>query len=423
MRKLLIAILLTGTAEISFAQSGQGDCASAAEMTGLTLSIGTVKGRGNVLEISGNALGNRDYFTEEHNTAWVAFRAPENADLSFTIAPKNAGEDWDFLLFPDDKSGCSAIAEKKIRPVRTNLARNDAKTSGITGLGFDAMNDFVPAGVNPNMSSYYTVAAGQNLILAVDINQAAISGFDLTINYRTPPAPPREETALEESPAPAAGFEFVDMTETVIPAETVKMNFEVLLEGSEKPVECDAEIVGVQWESGELKFAKTSSFTADIPKDQWFFVNVKKHGYTFGTEKIKAGAELNGTTQKLYVSKLKAGNQMVLKEIVFRENTTHLLPSSVNALDQLIAFMNDNPTARIKIKGHVNAPGLDNDGKVKKFSLKRAEQIKTYLVDAGVDSKRIEVIGLGNEQMIYRNPSNYEEEKANRRVEVEILSF
>ena len=129
------------------------------------------------------------------------------------------------------------------------------------------------------------------------------------------------------------------------------------------------------------------------------------------------------TDQIIYISEVKKGNHIILKEIVFRENTTHLLPSSINALEQLINFMNEYPTAEIEIQGHVNAPGFDNDGKVKRFSLKRAEQIKEYLVGAEIEGRRIKVAGMGNEFMIYPNPKSYDEEKANRRVEIEILSF
>jgi outer membrane protein OmpA-like peptidoglycan-associated protein len=110
-----------------------------------------------------------------------------------------------------------------------------------------------------------------------------------------------------------------------------------------------------------------------------------------------------------------------LPDINFKENTTHLLTSSINALRQINDFMVKNPKAVIEIRGHVNAPGYDNEGKVKRFSEKRAEEVKNFLVGMGIDGRRIKTAGMGNEQMLYPNPSNYQQEKANRRVEIVIL--
>lgn len=401
-----------------YAQNESTDCSGALQISGDEIVISKVSGYGKNLEISGNHLGNEMYFTDEHNTVWLRFLSPLNATFTFDIIPANPKEDWDFMLFKAEPTQCADIKSKVLKPVRANLARNDDKNGGITGLSADAVNEFSPAGLHPNMSKSLKVLQGESYILVVDINNPLNAGFKLKLNYVA------DEVIMNEiKPVDASSFEFMDMTEPAVSSEKININFVVLMKGTEKPVECQAEIVGVQWSDENLKFEGKSAFSADIPADNWFFVNVKKEGYTFGTEKFKATPEMAGTTQKIYISEVKEGNTIVLHEIVFRENTTHLLPSSINALEQLITFMNDYPTAKIKICGHVNAPGYDNDGKVKKFSLKRAEQIKVYLVDAGIDGKRMEVEGMGNEFMIYPNPKNYEEEKANRRVEIKILSF
>ena len=419
MKHLVFLILFPISFSFVFSQSPEGDCKNALVVSQDQIVISKVEGHGQVLEISGNQLGNDMYFTDEHNTVWLSFKIPFDAELSFHIVPAVAKDDWDFMLFKAELAQCPEIANKTLKPLRGNLARNDDKNAGVTGLSELAQNEFSPAGVHPNMSKPVNALAKDNFILAVDINEANHNGFKLELHYKKEP-----EIALQEvRPKEASSFEFVDMTEPEPSLEKVKINFEVMMEGTNKPVTCNAEIVGVSWSDDQLKFENKSSFSAEIPIEQWFFVNVKKEGHTFGTEKFKATADLAGSTQKIYINEIKEGNSIVLKEIVFRENTTHLLPSSINALEQLIAFMNEYPTARIEIRGHVNAPEYDNDGKVKKFSLKRAEQIKEYLVDAGIDGKRIEVTGMGNEFMIYPNPKNYEEEKANRRVEIQILSF
>ena len=271
------------------------------------------------------------------------------------------------------------------------------------------------------MSKWIEVEKDQSFILVIDNSLGKNNGFDLEIHVSeiVKEIHIEEEHMVDESD----GFDFVDMTESEVSDEKVSMTFEIKLDSTQELVECHAEVVSTMDDFEKIVFENEHTITVDIPKDKYFYVNVKKDGYTFSAEKFRASENMEGSSQVLHISKMEKGHHIVLKEIVFRENTTHMLPSSINALEQLINFMNEYPTATIEIQGHVNAPGYDNAGRVKKFSLKRAEQIKEYLVDAGVEGKRIEVAGMGNEFMLYPNPQTYDQEKANRRVEIEILSY
>jgi outer membrane protein OmpA-like peptidoglycan-associated protein len=397
------------------AQSDHADCLNALYLKEYDMEVGPLEGYGSELEIFGNRAGDALFITEEHNTVWISFKSPYNAELTFDIVPANIQDDWDFMLFEAGSDFCQAVALKSIKPLRSNLAKNEGKT----GLGADADQDFVPAGSNNNFSRKLEVERNKAYMLLIDIEESSQSGFQLIMHYKEI----QPEILIEEKVAEDGAFDFVDMSEESSNDEVVVMNFQILNKATGEALLCEAHIVGIQWEEEEMRYDSTSSFTAAIPMDKWFYVNVKKPGFTFGTEKFKAARDLEGITQTIYLSEVKKGNKIVLNEIVFRENTTHLLPSSINALEQLIQFMNEYPTAKIEIQGHVNAPGFDNDGKVKKFSLKRAEQIKEYLVAEGIEGRRMEVRGLGNEHMLYPNPSTYDEEKANRRVEIEILSY
>lgn len=417
LEKIVLLFLFAILSVQLFSQKGK-DCSNAIEIID-SYSVNAVKGNGSVVEIAGNELGNPKYFEEEHNSVWLTFKAPYKARLTFGIVPKLVSEDWDFMLFKASKVNCESITNKAIEPVRANLARNDEKKNGVTGLDLMSDKEFVPAGVNPNMSMHLEVEKGDEFILVIDNTGPSESGFDLKLNFKE-----IEEYHIEkEAKIENGGFEFVDMTDEESSSDKIRMNFQVLKEGTEEPVECFVRIVGVMWTDSSLVFDKSSSFSAEIPKNKWFYVNVKKEGYTFSTEKYKATEDLIGSNQKLYITPVEKGSHIVLKEIVFRENTTQLLPTSVNALEQLIDFMKEHPNAEIEVQGHVNAPGMENDGKVRRFSLKRAEQIKDYLVGEGIDGKRIQVAGMGNEFMIYPNPKSYDEEKANRRVEIEILNY
>ena len=396
------------------------DCNTALKLEGNSIVVKSVDGPGKVLEIKGFELGNKQYFTEEHNTVWISYTVTNPGDLSFDIIPEKEIDDWDFMVFKVNGTNCADIPSQRIKPVRSNLARNDANLKGRTGLSKDALESFQPAGVNPNYCKSISVHKDEVYMIAVDINKSSGAGFTLNINLDV-----LEEITTEHNidEAAASGFDFVDMTDEPEPSNEINVKFQIFKEGTNEPMACHGEVIGVQWSPDDLVFTNKTEYEFKVPKDKWFYFNIRKEGYTFSSEKYKATDELHDFPQKIYINEVKTGEHIILKEIVFRENTTQLLPTSINALEQLIAFMNEYPNAKIEIQGHVNAPGFDNDGKVRKVSLKRAEQIKQFLVDSEIDGRRIEVKGMGNEFMIYPSPSNYEEEKANRRVEIEILSL
>jgi outer membrane protein OmpA-like peptidoglycan-associated protein len=81
-----------------------------------------------------------------------------------------------------------------------------------------------------------------------------------------------------------------------------------------------------------------------------------------------------------------------------------------------------NSEIRIEIQGHVNAPGMENSGRIKSLSEKRAKAVKSFLKDNGIDGSRLEIMGYGNTEMIYPEPKSVEEEEANRRVEIKIIN-
>ncbi len=406
--------------ELSIAQvSEHADCKSAMFLEEHSKIIEQVEGHGGILEFKGNDLNNPKLFTEEHNTIWFRFFVENPAEINFSIIPEDPKNDWDFILFEEkNEMACEEIILGKLQPIRSNLARNDAEKGGKTGLSKDAVKAFEPAGVNPNFSKTVQAASAMAYLLVVDINHNQKKGFELTLDIV------EDKPEIVLTPEPVSGEEFAYFEEpTVVATDLVPLQFEVYDEESNNPLKTEIEIIGMTRSDSSLSKADVSEWTVDVPKDQWIHINVHKEGYLFESFKIKSNEQTVSEPIKISLSKMKEGNKIVLKDIVFRENTTHMLPSSINAMEELLDFMKSNASAVVEIRGHVNAPGYENSGKVKKFSLKRAEEIKSYLVGEGIDHDRMKVKGMGNEFMIYPTPSTYEQEKANRRVEIVILEI
>ena len=81
-----------------------------------------------------------------------------------------------------------------------------------------------------------------------------------------------------------------------------------------------------------------------------------------------------------------------------------------------------NSKATVELEGHTNGlfPSTDVDFKL---SSDRAEVIKKYLTDNGIDASRIQTEGMGSKNEIYPIPETEEEEGYNRRVEIRITDF
>lgn len=136
------------------------------------------------------------YIEEEHHTVWYRFKCPCNGKLTFEIVPESVTDDYDFLLFKTDgkKGFCDRIATKEIKPIRTNIARNDKKLKSRTGLSLTAKADFVHSGPGQGFSKYVDVTKGNTFYLLVDNVYNGGKGHTVKIKYHCDttkaPAPP-----------------------------------------------------------------------------------------------------------------------------------------------------------------------------------------------------------------------------------------
>lgn len=117
-------------------------------------------------------------------------------------------------------------------------------------------------------------------------------------------------------------------------------------------------------------------------------------------------------------STLEKGTTLILKNIFFDVNKDILKNESFNELNQLVEILKNNPAMKIKISGHTDAVGKDDDNLI--LSNKRSNAVVNYIVSKGISAERLQAIGMGETEPIATN--NTEEGKAqNRRVTFTIL--
>jgi outer membrane protein OmpA-like peptidoglycan-associated protein len=127
---------------------------------------------------------------------------------------------------------------------------------------------------------------------------------------------------------------------------------------------------------------------------------------------IKGGDLLPETTTAPLTPKV--GEKIILKNILFENDKSILLPQSYPELDRLVIYLKQNPTRKIEISGHTDNTG--NKGHNQKLSEARAQSVATYLADHGISKNNITYAGLGSSKPIATNDTEDGRNK-NRRVE------
>lgn len=108
----------------------------------------------------------------------------------------------------------------------------------------------------------------------------------------------------------------------------------------------------------------------------------------------------------------------VFKNLEFETGKAVIRSSSFSSLDELAALMKKKPTFRLLIEGHTDNVGSDASNL--KLSQRRAEAVKKYLSDKGIDAARIVSKGYGEMSPVADNKTA-EGRQRNRRVEFTIL--
>lgn len=120
------------------------------------------------------------------------------------------------------------------------------------------------------------------------------------------------------------------------------------------------------------------------------------------------------------VAQAKVGDRIALKQILFHNHSAKFMPESEPVLLELLCVMEENPTLKIEIQGHICC---DTENRYTYISEARARAVYTYLLRYKIDRKRMTYKGYGTQQPLFPIPErNAQEEAANRRVEIRILA-
>lgn len=126
-------------------------------------------------------------------------------------------------------------------------------------------------------------------------------------------------------------------------------------------------------------------------------------------------SELENTLAEYKARQTERGLELTLSGVLFEFDKALLKPGALRGLSPLVAFLKENPERKIVLEGHTDSVGSESYNI--DLSRQRAEAVREFLVQNGVEAKNISARGLGEAYPVASN--NTEAGRLqNRRVEI-----
>lgn len=329
-------------------------------------------------------------FERTQHLAWYKFKSEKDGILLFDIIPIDQQDNYDFVLYKIDSDNyCKNISEGKLKSKVSNMERNDLSINGMTGLSLSGAPDSYSKGIE--------VIKGEQYLLALN-NLYKGKGHTIVFKYL-------------ENFVVRGKINFND-TKDPVKAELFWTNLRTKETSSSVIAEKD----------GNFKLRVSVSTEAHRFPEYllWAYSNEYYIADTLIASKDVPDIEKNAFQLTMY--KLKKGNCDFLPKILFEPNYQNIKPESIRDLERVLRLMQQNEKLEIILEGHSNGfyPSTEVD---QNLSEGRAEVVKNWLIENGIEPSRLASRGFGSEHMLFPMAQDELEEGMNRRVEFYIVKF
>ncbi len=319
-------------------------------------------GGGRVMEITRDK-NNPNVFEIEHNTVWFKFKVPYSGKLLVTLTPKDPKDDYDFLVYKyTDQYFQNQVISGRAKPVLANLSAPDTATKGAAGVSLTGRNKFINKETTDPYCATIDLAKDEWYYLVVDKPLNGGSGFTIKVSVS------------------------VDCFTPTITFHDPKLRKNV-----------DVDILLIEKNTDNRVVMKSPSFKGGkvsfVPKFD-YVMYVKKDGYFSIYKEFNADIFKEDTLMKLTMNKIERGSRFEINDVFFEDGETKLLvKESENALQTYLQMFKNQPEVFFTIKGYVATYGFDVDKDVA-TSLGRAQSVRQYFIDNGIEENRMCAQGM-----------------------------
>lgn len=180
--------------------------------------------------------------------------------------------------------------------------------------------------------------------------------------------------------------------------------------GTTRQMEADRKRMGEERDAARLAARTLEADTARADAD-----TARSSEMAAAAVSAKAAQEMQRQIDELEAEATERGLVLTLGDVLFTTGSADLQGGSNRNLEKLVDFLNTYPDRNVLIEGHTDNVGSAQFNQT--LSLKRADSVRRYLTDHGVQSRRLTVSGLGLERPVAGNESAMGRQQ-NRRVEV-----
>jgi outer membrane protein OmpA-like peptidoglycan-associated protein len=167
--------------------------------------------------------------------------------------------------------------------------------------------------------------------------------------------------------------------------------------------------------------SNADGYKVSLPSSENYAIKIDAPGYISILEKLDINSyEMKDLEMNFMLQPVEIGTIVNLKSVLFAQAKTDLLPESYDELDLVVSFLMENPKIKIELSGHTDNRGVHGDNV--RLSQQRVNVVRAYLVEKGIDGKRITGKGHGGTNPIASNETE-ETRMMNRRVEFIIRKF
>jgi outer membrane protein OmpA-like peptidoglycan-associated protein len=210
------------------------------------------------------------------------------------------------------------------------------------------------------------------------------------------------------------------------PSEPIVSENEITLSGSvldkitNTPIIADILLVNsdANSESYTLRSMAQKGFKTKIKKGQNYNVSIQAKGYFSYSGPVNVVPNTEIIVQDFPLEPIEIGHIVRLDHIIFEQSSSELESTSIEELNEVVKFLNENPTVNIRLDGHTDVQGDPQKNLL--LSEERVIAVRKYLISKNIDKDRLTIKAYGGTKPLTRDTSE-EARKLNRRVEFVVI--